>query len=54
MSDTVLLEKRGRVALLTLNRPDRANTMNGELIGALQHRDKFFYGVQALPARPVA
>ena len=22
--------------------------------GALQHRDKFFYGVESLPARPVA
>jgi len=36
MSDTVLMERRDRVALLTLNRPDRANTLNGELIGALQ------------------
>jgi enoyl-CoA hydratase/carnithine racemase len=36
MSDTVLVERRGRVAILTLNRPDRANTLNGELMGALQ------------------
>ena len=37
MSDTVLMEKRGQVAILTLNRPDRANTLNGELISALQN-----------------
>jgi len=38
MGDTVLIEKRGQVALLTLNRPDRANTLNGELIADLQAR----------------
>jgi enoyl-CoA hydratase/carnithine racemase len=36
MTEAVLLEKREQVALITLNRPDRANTINGELIGALQ------------------
>jgi enoyl-CoA hydratase/carnithine racemase len=36
MSEAVLLEKRDQIALLTLNRPDRANTINGELMGGLQ------------------
>lgn len=36
MSDTVILEKRGQIAILTLNRPDRANTLNGELREAMQ------------------
>ncbi|MBO1361696.1 enoyl-CoA hydratase/isomerase family protein [Acetobacter sacchari] len=36
MSDTVMLEKREAVAIITLNRPDRANTLNRELKEALQ------------------
>jgi enoyl-CoA hydratase/carnithine racemase len=36
MSEEVLLEKRDQIALLTLNRPDRANTLNAELMAALQ------------------
>ena len=35
MSDTVLLERHGRVALLTLNRPQALNALNSELLGAL-------------------
>jgi enoyl-CoA hydratase len=35
MSDTVLLERRGRVALLTLNRPQALNALNSELLTAL-------------------
>ncbi|WP_337188124.1 enoyl-CoA hydratase/isomerase family protein [Phenylobacterium sp.] len=38
MSDTVLYEVRERVAVLTLNRPDRANTLIPELMGAMQAR----------------
>jgi enoyl-CoA hydratase/carnithine racemase len=38
MGDTVLMEKRDQIALLTLNRPDRANTINGDLIADLQAR----------------
>lgn len=36
MTETVLYEKRGHVALLTLNRPDRANTLDGQLIKEMQ------------------
>ncbi len=35
MSDTVLLERKGRVALLTLNRPQALNALNSELLNAL-------------------
>jgi enoyl-CoA hydratase len=38
MSDTVLLERRGPAAWITLNRPDKLNAMNGELVGALRDR----------------
>lgn len=36
MTEAVLYEKRGRTAWLTLNRPDRANTINTDLILTLQ------------------
>ena len=35
MSDTVLLEHKGRVALLTLNRPQALNALNSELLTTL-------------------
>jgi 2-(1,2-epoxy-1,2-dihydrophenyl)acetyl-CoA isomerase len=35
MSSTVLYEKDGRVATVTLNRPERMNTMGGDLTGRL-------------------
>ena len=31
MSSTVLYEQDGRVATITLNRPERMNTMGGDL-----------------------
>jgi enoyl-CoA hydratase/carnithine racemase len=36
VTEEVLLEKRHQIAVLTLNRPDRANTINGALISKLQ------------------
>lgn len=36
MSDTIIYEKRGAVAIITLNRPASANTLNRELIAAMQ------------------
>ncbi|GJF03890.1 enoyl-CoA hydratase/isomerase family protein [Pseudonocardia sp. D17] len=35
MTDTVLVETRGRVRVVTLNRPDRYNAMTDELLGGL-------------------
>jgi len=35
MSETVLLEKQGRVAILTLNRPEALNALNNELLSTL-------------------
>lgn len=38
MSDTVLYERRGGIAYVTLNRPDRMNSLTGELMRALPER----------------
>ncbi|MDJ0896621.1 MAG: crotonase/enoyl-CoA hydratase family protein [Alphaproteobacteria bacterium] len=38
MSDTVLMERREAVALLTLNRPEKLNALNYELIDTLMAR----------------
>ena len=35
MSTTVTFEKKGRVALLTLNRPEALNALNSELLETL-------------------
>lgn len=36
VTDSVLYEKRGHVAMLTLNRPERANTLDAQLINEMQ------------------
>jgi enoyl-CoA hydratase/carnithine racemase len=33
--ETILLEQRGEITILTLNRPERANTLNGQLLAEL-------------------
>lgn len=38
MSDTVLHEQKGRVALLTLNRPQALNALNSELVTTLTNK----------------
>ena len=40
---TILIEQRGAIEILTLNRPDKLNTMNEEMIFALQD---YFRGLQ--------
>jgi enoyl-CoA hydratase len=46
MSDTILMEKEGRVAILTVNRPDKLNALNDQVredllaaLGQIEHDD---------------
>ena len=36
MTNPILIEQRGAIEILSLNRPDKLNTMNEDLIFALQ------------------
>jgi enoyl-CoA hydratase len=38
MTDVVLLERRGPAAWITLNRPEKLNAMNGDVVTSLRHR----------------
>jgi enoyl-CoA hydratase len=38
MTDVVLLERRGPAAWITLNRPEKLNAMNGDVVKSLRHR----------------
>ena len=42
-TDSIKVERRGAIEILSLNRPDKLNTMNEEMIFALQH---YFRGLQ--------
>lgn len=44
MSDTVLVEREGAVAILKLNRPDAMNAMSGELLDTLLERGQELAG----------
>jgi len=50
VSELVLLERRGGVALLTLNRPDVLNALNGALLTALRDTVRSLQGATALRA----
>ncbi|MEP6175773.1 MAG: enoyl-CoA hydratase/isomerase family protein, partial [Parasphingorhabdus sp.] len=43
MTSSILIEQRGAIEILTLNRPDKLNTMNEDMIFALQD---YFRGLQ--------
>lgn len=38
MTDAVLFERRGPAAWITLNRPEKLNAMNGDVVKGLRHR----------------
>ena len=46
MSEELLIETRGAIEIVTLNRPGKLNTMNASLIAAL---DAYFRGLQERP-----
>ena len=46
MTKSILIEQRGAIEILTLNRPEKLNTMNEEMIFALQD---YFRGLQKRP-----